>query len=144
MGNTNVQSASRSSKNAVDCNKFHSVELSFHFSCSVNCFKTHKDSGKCEEMIPTPISIVEDKKPSKINLFTTIDTVAPEKLDELENSEKLKDLLKNPHLRSFLTDINSAHNSWNAMRLAMMEPIFLEFANECLNIVEPQAVPPSL
>lgn len=89
-------------------------------------------------MIPTPISIVEDKKPAKINVFTTVDTVAPEKLEELQHSENLKDMLKNPHLRSFLTEINSAYNSWNAMRLAMMEPIFLEFANECLKIVEPQ------
>ena len=80
---------------------------------------------------------MEDRKPDKINVFTTVDTVATEKLQELKNSEQIKEMLKNPHLRNFLLEINSASNSWNAMKLAMMEPIFVEFADECMKIVEP-------
>jgi zinc finger HIT domain-containing protein 3 len=87
--------------------------------------------------VPPP-EFVEDKRPDKTNVFTTVDTVPPEKLAQLGQSEKIKELLKNPHLRNFLVEVNSAHNSWSAMKLAMMEPIFLEFADECMNIVEPQ------
>lgn len=104
-------------------------------SCSLTCFKAHKENGNCEEVKKE--EIVEDKKPDKINVFTTVDTVRPEKLEELEKSDTIKQLLKNPHLRNFLREINSAPNSWNAMKLAMMEPIFLEFADECLKTVEP-------
>lgn len=67
-----------------------------------------------------------------------MDTVSPKDLQKLEESETIKNMLKNSHLRNFLQEINSAPNSWNAMRLAMIEPIFLEFADECMKIVEPE------
>lgn len=88
--------------------------------------------------IPQHQEVIEDKKPNKINFFTTVDTVPQEKLQRLDNSESLKELLKNSHLRNFLTEVNTASNSWNAMKLAMMEPLFLEFADECMKIVEPE------
>jgi len=110
-----------------------------HFSCSLSCYQSHKE--KCLELQsqkedPATTTIVEDTQPARINLFTTIDTVPAERLQELDNSEELKNLLSNPHLRSFIQQIHTASNPWNAMKLAMMEPLFIDFANECLKVVE--------
>lgn len=114
-------------------------QFNYYFSCSLACFKTHKENEKCQQIVPRESEVIEeDRKPSNINVFTTVDTVPLEKLQELEKSETIKNMLKNPHLRNFLLEINSATNSWNAMKIAMLEPIFLEFADACLNIVEPQ------
>lgn len=54
-----------------------------------------------------------------------------------EESVILKDMLCNPHLREFLKQIDSSTDAWKAMKIAMLEPLFLEFADVCLNIVEP-------
>lgn len=55
------------------------------------------------------------------------------------NSESLKDLLRNKHLRDFVRAVDSSENAWKAMKFAMLEPLFVEFADECLKIVEPNA-----
>lgn len=55
------------------------------------------------------------------------------------NSETLKDLLRNRHLREFLRAVDSSENARKAMKLAMLEPLFVEFADECMKIVEPEA-----
>lgn len=65
-----------------------------------------------------------------------MDTVPPEKLEKLAESDEIRELLKNSHLRSFLEEIFKATNSWNAMKLAMSEPIFLEFADQCSKVIE--------
>lgn len=54
-----------------------------------------------------------------------------------EHSEGLRNLLYNPHLRNFLKEVDSAPDAWKAIRSAMQEPLFLEFADECLKVVEP-------
>lgn len=54
----------------------------------------------------------------------------------LADCEALKELLRNEHLRKYLTDIDTSTNAWNAMKHAMTEPLFIEFADECLKIVE--------
>lgn len=53
-------------------------------------------------------------------------------------SETLKDLLRNPHLREFLRTVDSSENARKAMKFAMLEPLFIEFADECMKIVEPE------
>lgn len=60
------------------------------------------------------------------------------------NSEALKDLLKNHHLRDFIKEIDSSPNAWKAMQLAMLEPLFIEFADECLKVVEADDKPPQI
>ena len=112
-----------------------------YFSCSLSCINTHKTDGKCEESYlalttKTPEAITEDRRPTRTNVFTTIDTVSPEILERLQHSQEVLDILQNKHLRNFLQEIDKASNSWNAMKLAMSEPIFLEFANECLKVTE--------
>jgi len=106
------------------------------FYCSLACFKTHKDT--C-----TPP--VENNEEAEINpdeddeafLFQTQDTVPLESLKLLSKSEKLKSLLENPHLREFLTALDSSEEKGRLMRKAMKEPLFIEFVDSCLEVIEP-------
>lgn len=107
-------------------------------SCSLACYKTHKESPCERPPVKESDLIVEDKAPQKIILFPTDDTAPLDKLEELRSSEGLKKLLENPHLRDLLKEIDSAENAWKAMTVAMKEPLFTEFADECLKIVEPE------
>uniref|UniRef100_A0A182QS64 Zinc finger HIT domain-containing protein 3 n=1 Tax=Anopheles farauti TaxID=69004 RepID=A0A182QS64_9DIPT len=111
--------------------------------CSVPCFKKHQeqpcqppqtsDAGGPEEAASQQNSI-----PKKPILFSTVDTVPAEMLEQLGQSEHLKNLLYNPHLRQLLTEVDNARDGMNAVKVAMMEPLFVEFADECMRIVEPQ------
>lgn len=46
--------------------------------------------------------------------------------------------MKNRHLRDYIRAVDSSSNARKAMRYAMMEPLFIEFADECMKIVEPE------
>uniref|UniRef100_A0A182LZM5 Zinc finger HIT domain-containing protein 3 n=1 Tax=Anopheles culicifacies TaxID=139723 RepID=A0A182LZM5_9DIPT len=109
--------------------------------CSVTCYKKHQEQP-CVAPKPDPApetaSTQEDCVTKKILLFSTVDTVPAEKLELLGQSESLKNLLYNPHLRQLLTEIDSARDGMNAIKVAMMEPLFVEFADECLRLVEPE------
>jgi len=102
--------------------------------CSLVCYKTHKES--CS---PPSISHVVDAQPSEelVYQFQTNNTVPVEKLQELAKSDTLKQLLLNPHLRDFLTRLDSTDNPARLMRSAMQEPIFIEFVDTCLDIIDP-------
>uniref|UniRef100_A0A182JGA0 HIT-type domain-containing protein n=1 Tax=Anopheles atroparvus TaxID=41427 RepID=A0A182JGA0_ANOAO len=108
--------------------------------CSVPCYKTHQEQP-CEPATTLPADVEEpfreDRVPKKTILFPTVDTVPQEKLELLGQSEHLKNLLQNPHLRRFLKEVDNGRDGMNAIRVAMMEPLFVEFADECLRIVEP-------
>lgn len=52
-------------------------------------------------------------------------------------SEDLRDLLRNPHLRQLLITVDTAENKVDIMKTAMQEPLFVELADKCLKIVEP-------
>lgn len=51
-------------------------------------------------------------------------------------SKELRELLCNPHLRELLESIDSADSKYDAMKVAMQEPLFTEFSDQCLKIVE--------
>ncbi len=51
----------------------------------------------------------------------------------------VRSTLRNPHVRSILEAIDKSKNPSASLKLAMLEPIFVEFADECLKIVEPVA-----
>lgn len=119
------------------------------FSCSIACFKKHKESinneeiisaSQCEEEIKknqkTAPKFFEDKVQEQLMMFETLDTLPVEKLQKLGESDELKELLKNTHLRNFLKEINTAIKPWNAMKLAMMEPLFIEFSDVCMKVLE--------
>lgn len=47
-------------------------------------------------------------------------------------------MLDNPHLQDELLRVDSSENPGKDVHKAMLEPIFGEFADECLKIVEPE------
>lgn len=53
-----------------------------------------------------------------------------------DQSKELRDVLCNPHLRQLLRSIDSADNKYDAMKSAMQEPLFVEFSDRCLKLVE--------
>ena len=61
-----------------------------------------------------------------------------EDLAKLQNSAQLKQLLTNIHLRDYLAYINSLDFPRGFIRLAMQEPIFVEFADACLRAIHPE------
>ena len=73
-----------------------------------------------------------------------LDGVAPsnklqkEDLVKLQNSAQLRHLLTNTHLRDYLSYINSLECPRGFIRIAMQEPIFVEFADACLRAIHPE------
>ncbi|XP_043857083.1 zinc finger HIT domain-containing protein 3 isoform X2 [Dromiciops gliroides] len=53
------------------------------------------------------------------------------------NSKELRNLLTNPHLRQLLINIDQAEDKETLMKSHMQEPLFVEFADCCLRIVDP-------
>jgi hypothetical protein len=79
------------------------------------------------------------KYDTKLQFTSSLDsssTVCEDKLNELRESNDIKAMLTNSHLRDFLKQVNDAKYPHNAMKLAMKEPLFLEFADKCLQIVD--------
>lgn len=54
-----------------------------------------------------------------------------------ETNEEVTKLLTNTHLRNLLVTMDSSENAEEIMQKAMQEPIFVEFADVCLKVVEP-------
>lgn len=65
-----------------------------------------------------------------------IDKVPLQRLQALGQSAALRDLLCNPHLRRLLRSVDDAESKEAAMKTAMQEPLFVEFADQCLKVVE--------
>ncbi|XP_010217114.1 PREDICTED: zinc finger HIT domain-containing protein 3 [Tinamus guttatus] len=65
------------------------------------------------------------------------DRVPLQKLELLGESEELRGLLLNPHLQQLLLTIDKAEEKSALMKKYMQEPLFVEFADCCLRIVEP-------
>ncbi|NXG62830.1 ZNHI3 protein, partial [Hemiprocne comata] len=65
------------------------------------------------------------------------DRVPLQKLKLLGESEELRGLLLNPHLRQLLLTLDQAEDKNSLMKKYMQEPLFVEFADCCLRIVEP-------
>lgn len=59
------------------------------------------------------------------------------------NSEVLQQILQNPHLQELLVSVDNSPNPEYAMQLAMQEPLFVEFADECLRVIEPMQTAPT-
>ncbi|XP_050715645.1 zinc finger HIT domain-containing protein 3-like isoform X3 [Eriocheir sinensis] len=107
--------------------------------CSVGCYKTHQ-SELCRPAQPPSRQEVQDTEARTSRqqvLFPTDDTVPPRTLEKLRKNDKLKALLGNPHLQDMLGEVDGAANAQVAMRRAMVEPIFTEFADVVLGVVEP-------
>eukprot|EP00092_Neocalanus_flemingeri_P029206 GFUD01031702.1.p1 GENE.GFUD01031702.1~~GFUD01031702.1.p1 ORF type:complete len:158 (-),score=32.42 GFUD01031702.1:70-543(-) len=108
--------------------------------CSLACFKTHKEAcAPPVQEIQEP-EIHDSDMIDETYLFKTPDTVPIESLQLLGKSDQLKSLLANPHLREFLTKLDSSEEKGRLMRRAMKEPLFIEFVDACLQVIDPEAV----
>ncbi|XP_073697499.1 zinc finger HIT domain-containing protein 3-like [Garra rufa] len=115
--------------------------------CSVSCFKRHKDDDSChpvKESDPassssTPVTSAEQPWTVEdlLDENSQTDKVPLQKLQQLGDSEALKGLLRNPHLRRLMMSVDSSKDKGKAMKDAMQEPLFVEFADQCLKIIEP-------
>ncbi|XP_036610566.1 zinc finger HIT domain-containing protein 3 [Trichosurus vulpecula] len=120
--------------------------------CSVPCYKKHKE--KC---ISKPSAVVKSGDSDPHLMKTKIlkdkgndwsvadildsddekDRVSIRKLKDLGDSKELRNLLTNPHLRQLLVSIDQAEDKETLMKSHMQEPLFVEFADCCLRIVDP-------
>ena len=53
-------------------------------------------------------------------------------------SQELYSMLHNKHLREMIKEIDASEDPGKLLTQAMQIPIFMEFVDECLRIVEPQ------
>ncbi|NWX05048.1 ZNHI3 protein, partial [Caloenas nicobarica] len=115
--------------------------------CSVPCCRTHK-----ERCAPEPRREPEPERaggpvvqraggPWSVEDILTDgdeqDRVPLHRLRLLGESEELRALLLNPHLRQLLQTLDQAEDKSSLMKKYMQEPLFVEFADCCLGIVEP-------
>lgn len=54
-----------------------------------------------------------------------------------EQSTELKQCLENPHVRKILQLLDKSPHPDQLMQECMLEPIFTEFVDACLNVVQP-------
>ncbi|KAK9883738.1 hypothetical protein WA026_001926 [Henosepilachna vigintioctopunctata] len=103
--------------------------------CSKFCYAKHK--GNC---VPVKkLKSIEDTKQIMISKTKVLhrDLLPIKKLESLRHENRLHDLLRNPHLRDLLKTINDSKNPEEIMQKAMQEPLFTEFADACMNKLDP-------
>lgn len=114
--------------------------------CSLGCYKRHKDT--CLPVVQPPPTVPEvkdalDTEPWSVEDLLheddVIDKVPLQRLQLLGQSKELRDLLCNPHLRRLLSSVDSADCKDDVMKAAMQEPLFAEFSDLCLKVVENEA-----
>ena len=109
--------------------------------CSLACYKSNKEVCQSQQEQRTVEQHYIDTGTSShtdyAHLFPTANTIPQDTLQLLSESDKLKEILSNPHLREFLLFLDSSEDKAMLMRKAMREPIFLEFVDVCLDTIEP-------
>ena len=115
--------------------------------CSLPCFKSHKEVCQTERTGAgagaggSDQHYIDTAGPQDFDfthLFPTANTVPQDKLQLLDKSDKLKEILTNPNLREFLLFLDSSEDKAMLMRKAMREPLFLEFVDVCLDTLHPE------
>ncbi|MED6276710.1 hypothetical protein CHARACLAT_005734 [Characodon lateralis] len=112
--------------------------------CSLGCYKKHKDTCLPIEKPASPNPESKDAAGSAepwsvddlLHEDDIIDKVPLQRLQLLGQSAELRDLLCNPHLRRLLCSVDDAESKEDAIMAAMQEPLFVEFADQCLKVVE--------
>ncbi|XP_053562812.1 zinc finger HIT domain-containing protein 3 isoform X2 [Bombina bombina] len=113
--------------------------------CSVSCCKKHKDECSVKTQNCTVGGILPTfrevkHQPEEAELIAEddeSDRISQQKLKLLGESKELKDLLLNPHLRQLLMNLDNSDEKESSVKKCMQEPLFVEFADRCLRIVEP-------
>lgn len=122
--------------------------------CSVICYQTHKTSEICKEPVLSSTSSTmtttaatgqqgkthddEEAQSTSIDLNEEEETdrLAPEVLQRIGYSTELRDLLKNRHLRTMIKMLSKSISPADDMQKAMLEPIFVQFVDQLLLVVE--------
>ncbi|XP_013419276.1 zinc finger HIT domain-containing protein 3 isoform X2 [Lingula anatina] len=109
--------------------------------CSVPCYRKHKEVGcNLPKKIGTHSSTActhTSQLDSSGDEDKSEDQVSEQKLKLLGQSEELRSLLENPHLCNMLLALDRSDNTAKDIDNAMHEPVFAEFVDFCLQIVEP-------
>ncbi|XP_006983243.1 zinc finger HIT domain-containing protein 3 [Peromyscus maniculatus bairdii] len=118
--------------------------------CSVTCFQKHKEQCNPEirpvENRRTVAPVNTEPEESKdddesvadfLNSDEEEDRVSLQSLKNLGESATLRSLLLNPHLRQLMVNLDQGDDKAQLMKACMQEPLFVEFADCCLGIVEP-------
>uniref|UniRef100_A0A452SCT5 Zinc finger HIT-type containing 3 n=1 Tax=Ursus americanus TaxID=9643 RepID=A0A452SCT5_URSAM len=123
-------------------------------SCSVACFRKHKEqcnpeTRPTEKKIRSAVAAKtikpagnkddedDDSVADFLNSDEEEDRVSLQNLKNLGESAALRSLLLNPHLRQLMLSLDQGADKAQLMRACMQEPLFVEFADCCLRIVEP-------
>merc|ERR1712141_157683 len=115
--------------------------------CSLGCYKSHKEvcggtertAGSDQHYVDTgPTGLTSNTDSDFARLFPTANTIPQDKLQLLDKSDKLREILANPNLREFLLFLDSSEDKAMLMRKAMREPLFLEFVDACLDTLHPE------
>ncbi|KAL3184184.1 hypothetical protein MRX96_032469 [Rhipicephalus microplus] len=102
--------------------------------CSCNCYRNHKqEEGRCREPEASAPAGNGEEEPGY--RYPTPHTVPPEALRRLRESEAVMETLRNVHVRKLLRDLDRSKDPESMLDSLMREPIFLEFANACLDAV---------
>ncbi|KAK7088083.1 zinc finger HIT domain-containing protein 3-like [Littorina saxatilis] len=110
--------------------------------CSVGCCKLHKakDCGSHTKSEDNGDSTNKSDVASKALRWECPredeDYVPPEQLARLGDSEEVKAMLHNPHLRAILENLVNTDDPAKDMEAVMQEPLFVELADHCLKAVE--------
>ncbi|KAG7516425.1 hypothetical protein JOB18_031175 [Solea senegalensis] len=112
--------------------------------CSLGCYKRHK-ADTCLPVVQTTSALPEARGTLNTEPWSVddilheediIDKVPLQRLQQLGQSKELRGLLCNPHLRELLRSVDRADGKDDAMKTAMQEPLFVEFADRCLKIAD--------
>jgi len=111
--------------------------------CSVKCFQTHECNKEKKldfviDTTPSSSNVEDGLKPTYLLEIPEEFILPLEKLEKLKESQELKQLLENPHLRDFLKYAHDTYNPSGFMKLAMKEPLFVEFSDACLKTIHPE------
>ncbi|XP_078667629.1 zinc finger HIT domain-containing protein 3-like [Branchiostoma floridae x Branchiostoma belcheri] len=123
--------------------------------CSLTCFKLHKVNTcrEREKLVQERRRIQQSEAAAAAEDAGAVamemwddgmdegdeeDRVPLDRLQKLQDSEELRTLLCNPHLQRMIREVDSSDDPEVSMQRAMQEPIFVEFADQCLRVVEPQ------
>ncbi|XP_052800047.1 zinc finger HIT domain-containing protein 3-like isoform X2 [Mya arenaria] len=109
--------------------------------CSLDCYRTHKDcciEKEPEKEVAQVLTQVDVSEVPDYHLGEdgSEDRVSLQQLQALEGSGELRVLLENPHLRQMMTSLVHSKVPGSLLEAAMQEPIFTEFADTCLSIVD--------
>ncbi|UJR33476.1 hypothetical protein I4U23_020921 [Adineta vaga] len=109
--------------------------------CSARCFQKHKSSETCMEKDLQSKSIVQVpmtqiQLPIELGDDEESDRLSSHVLERIGHSTEVLELLKNSHLRTMIKSIDRSIHPADDMQKAMIEPIFVQFVDQLLKIVE--------